>query len=158
MANKLPPLGTQIVGRTSEGRPIVLNPDGSISTERSVTIEHPLINGGKPTNIPTMFRGRELPPLQAAELIAKFSQAHGSMRPLDPETGKPLQAFATIEEAEEFAKSRSKQIELEFAKAYDPEKLMKPQSPLDAGLDNNAFGIGGNTFFGLPMGSFMRQF
>ena len=127
MMKKMVALGTQIVGRTSEGRPIILNPDGSYSTERTATVTHPLINGGKPTNIPTIFRGVELDPDQAAELIAKFSKEKKSLQPIDPETGRPLQAFNSIEDAEKEAQERSAAIELHIAKAFDPQKLQSPQ-------------------------------
>lgn len=142
MMNKLPPLGNQIVGRTSEGRPIILNPDGSYSTERTATVEHPMINGGKPTNIPTIFRGREFDPDTAAEIIAQYSQMRKSIRPIDPETGQPLQAFGSIDEAEAHAKERSKAIDLMISKAFDPEALQTPK-----GFDALGLGLGTPAFF-----------
>jgi len=41
-----------------KGRPLLLNPDGSFSTEESITITDPRINGGAPTNIPSIWGGR----------------------------------------------------------------------------------------------------
>lgn len=42
------------------GKPFIDNPDGSFSTERSITVTEPSINGGMPTNIPTIVGGRQL--------------------------------------------------------------------------------------------------
>ncbi len=84
----MPPLGTQIVGRTAEGRPIVLNPDGSFSTERSTTMQ---FDDGF-MNFPTMFGGREYPPDDAANIME-------SNRWIDPETGRRAVRYPTLEEA-----------------------------------------------------------
>ena len=119
---ELGPLGKQTVGKTSEGRAIIANPDGSFSTERSATVTHPLINGGRPTNIPTIFRGQQFDGDQAAEIIAKFSNG-GKIT--DPETGRVLEAFDTIKLAEKAAKTRSGAIKLNFFKGFGP-KQNKP--------------------------------
>lgn len=42
------------------GQPIMANPDGSRSTERGVTVEDGRLYGGRPTNIPSLWGGREL--------------------------------------------------------------------------------------------------
>ena len=36
----------------------IQNPNGSITTERSITVTEPGLNGGRPTNIPTVWSGR----------------------------------------------------------------------------------------------------
>lgn len=92
-----------IEGKTPEGRPILKNPDGSISTERSITITDERVNGGKPTNIPSMFGGTQLTEEAA---IQRIVEAGGK----DPETGKPVQSFNTIEEAVKAAEQRSQEL------------------------------------------------
>src|SRR5688500_10951296 len=39
-------------------RPILDNGDGSYSTEESITVTDPRLNGGRPTNIPSIWGGR----------------------------------------------------------------------------------------------------
>ena len=65
--NKLGPLGTEIIGKTDEGRLIVKNPDGSVSTERSITEQI----DGKWMNIPSMYGGKEVSPDEAVDIIRK---------------------------------------------------------------------------------------
>lgn len=91
------------LARTSEGRLIVPNDDGTHSTERTITVTDPQINGGKPTNIPTMFEGKQV---SQEEAIQRIVDAGG----LDPETGRKLQGFKSIDEAVKAAEQRSKQI------------------------------------------------
>ena len=86
-----------------QGRPVVPNPDGSFSTEISITVTDPRINGGKPTNIPSMFGGAKVP---QEEAIRRITEAGG----VDPETGRALQGFNSIDEAVAAAKSRSDKI------------------------------------------------
>ncbi|MBP7482195.1 MAG: hypothetical protein KA788_06655, partial [Lacunisphaera sp.] len=89
-------LGTEIVGKTDEGRPIVKNPDGSVSTERSVTVEI----DGKWVNIPSMFGGKEVSEEEAVNIM----QQNGMV---DPETGRTMPTFNSLEEAETAARARS---------------------------------------------------
>ena len=95
-------------GKTSEGRPIVQNPDGSISTERTITVTDPRLNGGKPTNIPSMFGGKQV---SEQEAINRIVQAGGK----DPETGQALQGFNTIREAVTSAQQRSADLGKKYA-------------------------------------------
>lgn len=83
-----------------QGRPLVANPDGSFSTERTITVTDPRINDGRPTNIPSMFGGREVPQGEAIDIIARNNG-------VDPESGQRLPAFASIEEATAAARARS---------------------------------------------------
>jgi hypothetical protein len=99
----LGPLGTEVTGKTQEGRAIVKNPDGSVSTERSITVTDPRINNGQPTNIPSMFGGKEV---SEEEAIARIAAAGGK----DPETGRALPGFNSIEEAVAAAKARSHEL------------------------------------------------
>lgn len=46
--------------RTHDGLPARQNADGSHSTELSITVTDPRLNGGKPTNIPSLWGGKEL--------------------------------------------------------------------------------------------------
>lgn len=84
-------------------RQVVQNPDGSVSTERSITVTDPRINNGQPTNIPSMFGGQQL---EQDEAISRIVAAGGK----DPETGRALPAFGSIEEAVSAAKARSNQL------------------------------------------------
>ncbi|WP_417733128.1 hypothetical protein [Rosistilla oblonga] len=96
-------LSDSVVGKTDEGRPIVRNSDGSVSTERTATVIDPRINGGKPTNIPTMYGGKQLSEDQAADIIA-------STNGVDPETGRVMAGFDSIKAAEKEAMARSKAL------------------------------------------------
>jgi hypothetical protein len=49
------------VGIANTGRPMLDNGDGTFSTERTVTVTDHRINGGRPTNVPTIWGGRQLP-------------------------------------------------------------------------------------------------
>ena len=100
---ELPALGSKIVGYTKEGRPIIKNPDGSVSTERTVTFEV----GGQWINVPTMFGGKEVDPEQALEIVRKAGF-------LDPDTKKPIPAFKSAKEAEKAAIKRSKALNEEM--------------------------------------------
>ena len=97
---QMPPLGDQIVGETQEGRPIILNPDGSFSTERSTTLQD---DAGRWMNMPTIFGAREYPPEDAYRIMK-------SNRFRDPETGRQSQPYQTLEEALMAAGQRSSNI------------------------------------------------
>jgi len=45
---------------THDGYPARQNPDGSHSTEVSITVTNPLLNNGAPTNIPSLWKGKEV--------------------------------------------------------------------------------------------------
>lgn len=93
---RFPTLTDIFVGRTPEGRFIMLDEEGGFSTERSVTfgVEHGFVN------VPTMFEGREVLPLEALRIVRE-----GGYK--DPDTGLALQFFATQEEAVTQAEVRS---------------------------------------------------
>jgi hypothetical protein len=90
------------VQRLSPGE-FVQNPDGSHSTERSITVTHPKLNGGKPTNIPTIWKigGKivELPMSGAGEKQAIAAALR---------SGEKFQSFRSVDEAVEAAVSRSR--------------------------------------------------
>lgn len=98
--SKFAPLTSEIIGTTAEGRNIFRNEDGTRSSERSITIENPNINGGRATNIPTIFNGIEVGQEEAERII---SEAGG----VDPETGRRLEGFDSIDAAVAAAEERS---------------------------------------------------
>ena len=91
-------LGTKRVGRTTEGRPIIQNPDGSHSTERSIT--GPWGPKGEWTNIPSMFGGKQVSEEEAVRIMRRNNW-------VDPETGRKAQFYPSLEEAERAAQQRS---------------------------------------------------
>ncbi len=74
-------------------RPIIHNPDGSISTERTMTIE----SDGKFILIPTIVNGKQL---SQQDAIKEWKAGNN----------KPVGVFKTNEEAEKYATERSKEI------------------------------------------------
>lgn len=110
-----------IIGWTKEGRAIVYNGDGTVSTERTTTIQHPMLNQGQWTNIPTMFGGIEFPQEAAIQYIVKF-------KGMDPDTGLPVQGFPSLQEAEKSAQSRSKLLGQEVSPIL--QKYMQSLGPL----------------------------
>lgn len=86
-----------------DGRKIIPNSDGSFSTEVSITVTEPTINNGLPTNIPTIFNGKSVPPEQAIKIITES-------KGIDPDTGRKLDSFESIEAAEIAAQARSKSL------------------------------------------------
>lgn len=95
--------GETSLRQTTVGRPEVQNPDGSVSTERSITVTDPRLNNGKPTNIPSMLDGKQV---SQEEAIKRIIEAGGK----DPETGRKVRSFESIEEAVRAARKRSKQL------------------------------------------------
>jgi hypothetical protein len=81
-------LGTVPVG-IFKGRPIVETEGGGYSTIRALTAGF----GGKTYIIPTMYSGKEVTEDEAIELVRKNKF-------IDPDTGRPLPAFDSDEEAE----------------------------------------------------------
>jgi hypothetical protein len=78
---------------THDGLPARKNPDGSHSTEVSITVTDPRLNEGKPTNIPSLWGGKEVDENTAVNnaLMSK----------------KTYKSFATIDDAVAAAKARS---------------------------------------------------
>lgn len=102
----------------------IANPDGSRSSERSITIEVAEINGGAPTNIPTIFDGQQV---SEEEAIQRIIQSGG----VDPETGRPLPAFSSNEEAVQAAGQRSDALgQRDFQELEQP-----PTGPTQEALD-----------------------
>ena len=80
--------------KTHDGYPARKNADGSYSTELSITVTNPKLNGGKPTNIPSLWKGKEVDEDTAVENALA--------------SGKKYDSFSTIPEAVNAAKERSK--------------------------------------------------
>lgn len=78
---------------THDGLPARKNKDGTHSTELSITVMHPALNGGRPTNIPSLWGGEETDE-ETAILRALAS-------------GKTFQSFKTVQDAVNAAKARS---------------------------------------------------
>lgn len=96
---EMPASTGEIIGTTDEGRPQVANEDGSISTERTITVD---IDGGW-YNIPTMYGGKVL----SDEEARKIAIDNGLT---DPETGRSFDAFSTVDEAVAAAQARSNDL------------------------------------------------
>ncbi len=84
-----PPAGAM----THDGFPARNNPDGSYSTELSITVTDPRLNSGRPTNIPSLWRGQEVDQDTAIDNAVA--------------SGKPYQAFNSIQQAVTAAQARS---------------------------------------------------
>jgi len=80
--------------KTHDGYPARQNSDGSYSTEVSITVTNPKLNSGKPTNIPSLWKGKEVDEDTAVK------------NALD--SGNKYPSFSTIPEAVKAAKERSK--------------------------------------------------
>lgn len=79
--------------KTHDGYPARKNDDGSYSTEVSITVTNPKLNNGKPTNIPSLWKGKEVDEDAAVENVLA--------------SGKKYDSFATVPEAVKAAKERS---------------------------------------------------
>jgi hypothetical protein len=113
------------------GNKIVHNPDGSISTENSITITDPNINNGLPTNIPSLVQGRQLNEQEAIEAAKK--------------SGNQYPSFNSIESAVNAAKSRSAQLGQDYRSQQGgllgnitPEKLQFAKILSEAGYGQEA--------------------
>jgi hypothetical protein len=80
--------------KTHDGYPARKNADGSYSTELSITVTNPKLNDGKPTNIPSLWKGKEVDENTAVENALA--------------SGKKYDSFPTIPEAVNAAKEKSK--------------------------------------------------
>lgn len=78
---------------THDGYPARRNPDGSDSTEVSITVTDPRLNEGKPTNIPSLWAGKEVDEDTAVNNALK--------------SGKTYKSFDSIANAVKAAEERS---------------------------------------------------
>ena len=79
--------------KTHDGYPARENADGSYSTEVSITVTNPKLNNGKPTNIPSLWKGKE---------VDEDTAVRNALA-----TGKSYKSFNSIKEAVSAAKARS---------------------------------------------------
>lgn len=92
-ARPVAPRGLPRKPMTHDGLPARQNADGSISTEVSITVTDPRLNGGRPTNIPSLWGGKEVDEDTAVRLALQ--------------SGNRYQAFGTVDEAVAAARARS---------------------------------------------------
>ena len=83
--------GNQLM--THDGYPARANPDGSYSTEVSITVMDPRLNSGRPTNIPSLWSGKEVDEDAAVGNVLK--------------SGRTYQSFGSMQEAIDAARKRS---------------------------------------------------
>jgi len=85
------------------------NSDGSNSTEISITVTDPRLNGGRPTNIPTLVQGQvDLDALRNSRNVTDQQQEIAISRAIERvKIGERLPSFNTIEEAVSAAQDRS---------------------------------------------------
>jgi hypothetical protein len=78
---------------THDGYPARKNADGTVSTEVSVTVTDPRLNGGRPTNIPSLWGGKEVDEDTAVSNALK--------------AGRKYDSFDTVDDAVSAARARS---------------------------------------------------
>ena len=93
----------------STGKPIIKNKNGSISTERSITVQVQELNKGRHTNIPTIINGKQVSEREAIGHAVK-NQAKNK-----------YPNFGSEKEAVTAAKKRSEQL----GKDYERQKRSK---------------------------------
>lgn len=91
----------RVIGKLPNGKPILLNPDGSISTVFSDIVTDSRINAGKPSLIPTVIGGKFRDPETAIKMFAD-NAGH------DPDNKETAQAFNSIDEGVVEAKKKSR--------------------------------------------------
>lgn len=94
------------------GRPELENEDGTFSTEETITVTDPRINGGRPTNIPSIWHGKR-PPSSDDAVVEDYAISNAL------ESKQSFPSYDTIEEAVKAAEQRSGELE----------NLRRPQVP-----------------------------
>lgn len=82
--------------KTWDGYAARRNNDGSVSTELTITVTDPKLNNGKPTNIPSLWEGKELDQAAAIDKAAK--------------SGRQWQGYNSIDDAVQAAVQRSNEL------------------------------------------------
>jgi len=126
----------------------VRNPKGGLSTELTVTVEDPRRKGNF-VNIPSLFDGR---PVNQEEALRRVKAAGWT----DPETGRAIASFSSVEAAEEAAQARSKALAADpgFKAADAAAPAMLPR--LQPGQDVHALGLKPGQAFIDPEGNERR--
>ncbi len=104
---------------TSEGRKIMQREDGAIVTEKTVTVTDKRINDGRPTNIPTIYGGKFYTEKEAVDIIARNNG-------VDPDTGRKLRGYYSINDAVIAARERSARLGKEYG-STETSKKVTPQ-------------------------------
>jgi gas vesicle protein len=78
-------------------RPILNNGDGTYSTEETITVTHPSMNGGKPTNVPSIWGGQRYD--NEDEIVDRAIKS-----------GQTFQSYESIPAAVSAAKERSNRL------------------------------------------------
>lgn len=88
---------------------ILPRPDGSDSTELSITVTDLRLNDGRPTNIPLLVKGQvDVEKLLAGARGTPAQEEIAVRRAIERSKATPLPSYETIEEAVEAAKARSR--------------------------------------------------
>jgi hypothetical protein len=74
----------------------IQNPDGSVTTERSITVTDPALNGGKPTNIPSVWGGKIVSDDEATSNAIQSGRAFPSFGSIDEATAAARQRSADL--------------------------------------------------------------
>lgn len=90
---------SNMIGETPEGRPIIRNPDGTVSTEETITEKI----GDRWYNIPTIYSGQRV---SVDEAIGRITRNDF----VDPDTGKSVPVFNSKEAAVSAAEKRTKEL------------------------------------------------
>ncbi len=116
----LPPLGTKVIGTTDEGRPVIQNPDGSVSSHRNVIMSDDKNNFYL---IPTMYGGKEVSSDVAWSLALKNKF-------VDPDTGRKFPIFHSLQEAEQGEKILHDQMQQRMQDKGQIPQVARPSSPI----------------------------
>jgi hypothetical protein len=87
-----------------KSRPILPGRGGKGATEESITVTHPSLNGGRPTNIPSIWGGQRPPGMFGTPQFEDWAVAQAL------KAGTSFPAFNSIEEAVRAAQMRSDEI------------------------------------------------
>jgi hypothetical protein len=79
------------LGTTQDGRPIIVNEDGGVSATKLSAVPDPR-TPGRWMNVPTLVNGRQVSEDQARQIIIDNNFT-------DPETGKVVETFPTVDDA-----------------------------------------------------------
>lgn len=96
----------ELLGYTTEGRPLIRNKFGGASSEYTLTTQDPR-NPAQWINAPSIYGGQ-------VRLLDDVLRRIMDANYLDPETGNPIQSYSTLGEAIEAARQRSNAIQPRF--------------------------------------------
>ncbi len=94
------PIGMKVVGFRHDGRPIVKNMDGTVTSGGTIPF---LRDDGRWVNVPLMFQGKTVTPDEAVEFVKRRAW-------VDPDTGEKLTEFRSKAKAVIAAQAMTAQI------------------------------------------------